>query len=228
METLFTKEIPSDSKPDKTYTVSMSDSGKLSCTCPHYIHRRVECKHIKGVLMRHRRKLASLKSEIRSGFFRREEIGELLYVLTNRVFKKGLQIAVAGSYRRGKEWVRDLDILALSKDRVHVVEKLTALAPEGHIASGDKLVRWEVPMDSRRKIQLDFYFCLKTHFESMLLFLTGGQETNIRMRSIAKARGFKLNQYGLWDRKDGVFVTGSEWGIFEKLGLPYIPPEDRK
>jgi len=61
------------------------------------------------------------------------------------------------------------------------------------------------------------------------MYFTGSKEYNIRLREIARKKGFKLSEYGLFDRKTGKFVAGrTEKEIYKKLGLKYVEPEKRE
>jgi DNA polymerase (family 10) len=78
-------------------------------------------------------------------------------------------------------------------------------------------------------IQSDLRVVSRENFGSALQYFTGSKEHNIKLRKIALKKGFKLNEYGLFDRETNEKVAGgSEEEIYHKLGLEYIPPELRE
>ena len=78
-------------------------------------------------------------------------------------------------------------------------------------------------------VRLDIEFVEESELGSALLYFTGSKGTNVYMRSEAKRKGFLLNEHGLFDIKTGrkVIDHPTEEEIFERLGIPYIPPERR-
>ena len=136
------------------------------------------------------------------------------------------KVEVAGSIRRRKETIGDLDVLvtgninpALIKDaqRFGDVDKV--------LASGET----KVTLRLVQGIQVDIRFLEPKSFGSALNYFTGSKEHNVILRNIAKKKGLKLSEYGLF--KGSRQVAGiDEEGIYKKLGLDYIPPvlrEDR-
>lgn len=128
----------------------------------------------------------------------------------------------AGSYRRGKSSVGDLDVVSKElPDHLHRALKTVAAEV---IDAGDRKISLRV-LGKR----VDVRFSRPSQFGSMLLYLTGSKAFNIRMRERAIARGWKLNEYGIEDRLTGAlreFSTEEE--IFSFLGLDYIVPELRE
>ncbi len=129
---------------------------------------------------------------------------------------------VAGSYRRGKSTVGDIDIVTmLSPSQVN--PRLRAISDEV-IDEGEK--RSSVRCHGQR---VDIRFTRPEEYGSMLLYLTGSKDFNIRLREMALSRGLKLNEYGIEDKKAGSLHTfPQERDIFSFLGLEYIPPELRE
>jgi len=232
-QALWETEIKSESSSRK-YTVSMKPSGELTCTCPDFLYRRNICKHIRMTELTNKAKLAEVRSRRPSRYFSRKEIYGL-YIWLRAKLGPHVRLEMGGSFRRGKEHVRDLDLLAYTQYRNRFQLILAKAYPAGCLVSGPKQIRWEIPINPKdkmsRKIQIDIYFTSAAHYEAMLMHLTGGAEFNIDMRRRAKAQGLLLNQYGLWTRaekvEDRVFVTGTEKGIFKKLGIKYLAPEER-
>lgn len=129
---------------------------------------------------------------------------------------------VAGSYRRGKSTVGDIDIATREPPQA-VNARVRTIADEILMAGNEKT--------SIRCMgqQVDFRFTEPGSFGSMLLYLTGSKEFNIRLRGIAIEKGLKLNEYGLEERAGGGLHTfPDEVSLFARLGLPYIPPEIRE
>lgn len=131
------------------------------------------------------------------------------------------KVEVAGSIRRQKPIVRDIDLVVISRDRWNLD---TALMRMGNYKmSGMKIAR--VEMDS---IHLDIYFATPETFATLLLIRTGSTQNNIRLASLAKKKGWHLfaNGDGLFN--EGERVAGdSERSIYQALGLPYEEPWER-
>ena len=130
--------------------------------------------------------------------------------------------AMAGSYRRGKSTIGDIDIV--SKEPPRVVNPKLRTAAEEMIDEGSKKTSFRC-LGKR----VDVRFSRPEQFGSMLLYLTGSKPFNIRMREHAIFKGYKLNEYGLEDRAEGTlkeFATEEE--IFSFLGMDYIVPELRE
>ncbi|MBP1927642.1 DNA polymerase (family 10) [Methanolinea mesophila] len=130
--------------------------------------------------------------------------------------------AMAGSYRRGKSTIGDIDIV--SKEPPSVANPKIRTVAEEMIDEGAKKTSFRC-LGKR----VDVRFSRPEQFGSMLLYLTGSKPFNIRMREYAIFKGFKLNEYGLEDRSSGhlsEFATEEE--IFSFLGMDYIVPELRE
>ncbi|MGE5832189.1 MAG: DNA polymerase/3'-5' exonuclease PolX [Methanomicrobiales archaeon] len=132
------------------------------------------------------------------------------------------QFEVAGSYRRGKSTVGDIDIASVESP-LAVNSRVRSIADEVIAAGSEKT--------SIRCLghQVDFRFTEPGSFGSMLLYLTGSKEFNIHLREIAIGKGLRLNEYGLEEREGGGLHTfPDEASLFSFLGLPYFPPEIRE
>jgi len=129
---------------------------------------------------------------------------------------------VAGSYRRGKSTVGDIDVVS-TEPAPAVNPRLRSLADEV-IDEGGK--RTSVRVLGKR---VDVRFCHPRQFGSMLLYLTGSKAFNIRLREIALSRGYKLNEYGIEDRGGGMRREfGSEQELFSFLAMDPVVPELRE
>ncbi len=133
------------------------------------------------------------------------------------------KVVVAGSIRRQKPFVRDIDLVVIPKDRAALDQSLIVMG--GHYTmAGKKITR--VQMDS---ISLDIYFATPETFATLLLIRTGSTENNMRLCSVAKRKGWHLaaSGEGLFDENRQRIAGDSEESIYEALGLPYQRPEER-
>ncbi|MDD1718466.1 MAG: DNA polymerase/3'-5' exonuclease PolX [Methanoregulaceae archaeon] len=129
---------------------------------------------------------------------------------------------VAGSFRRGKSTVGDIDII--STERPSVLNPKIRQIAEAMIDEGDRKTSFRIL--SRR---VDIRFSRPEQFGSMSLYLTGSKPFNIRLRELAITKGYKISEYGIEERDTGKLVEFStEEDMFAFLGLPYIPPELRE
>jgi DNA polymerase (family 10) len=143
-------------------------------------------------------------------------VAKMASVLTPGTFE------VAGSYRRGKSTVGDIDIVSKESPRA-VNPRLRPIADE-MINEGEQ--RTSIRCLGER---VDIRFTEEGSFGSMLIYLTGSKDFNIRLRALAIDRGLKLNEYGLEERTGGTLHTfPDEASLFVRLGLPLIPPEIRE
>jgi DNA polymerase (family 10) len=135
------------------------------------------------------------------------------------------RIEFAGSLRRGKETIGDIDILAIGSSqaidifvRNPLVDKVLA---KGSLKASVLL---------KNGIQCDFRVFDEKSFGAALCYFTGSKAHNIRMRELALKKGYILNEYGLFkNNKSKDYVCGkTEEEIYSKLGLQYIPPELRE
>ncbi len=131
---------------------------------------------------------------------------------------------VAGSYRRGKETVGDLDFIIQAKDRKHVGEEIKEFREvEEIIGHGEE----KLSVRLGNALQVDFRFFENENFGAALHYFTGSKAHNIHVRQIAQDRDWKLNEYGLF--KDDRRLAGkTEESIFHRLDLVWIPPEMRE
>ena len=146
-------------------------------------------------------------------------------------FIKGLKnlsevkkISSAGSLRRKKETVRDIDILVISDKPKTIMESFTNLPEVGLV-----LAKGETKSSVRTKddVQVDCRVVEKKSFGAALLYFTGSKNFNIKLRQIAIKKGLKINEYGVF--KKNRFVAGqSEEEIFKTLGMSYVEPELRE
>ncbi|MDO8528095.1 MAG: DNA polymerase/3'-5' exonuclease PolX [Deltaproteobacteria bacterium] len=138
---------------------------------------------------------------------------------------KVLQAAIAGSLRRCREIVGDIDIVVASKNPKPVMNAFVKLPQvERVLAHGETKasVVLKIGMQSDlRCVTIDAFPFALHHF-------TGSKEHNVRMRQLALEKGWKLNEYGLFDKNEKRIPCKDEAELFGKFGLQYIPPELRE
>ena len=131
------------------------------------------------------------------------------------------RVAYAGSLRRMKEIVHDVDILAASSDLEKTMKAFLSMPfIEAVLAQGGTKASVRVQDD----LQVDLRVVDPKSWGAAMHYFTGSKAHNIRMRERAIKQGLKLNEYGLFDANDKSVAGAEEADIFERLGLPYIPP----
>ncbi|MFF3908901.1 DNA polymerase/3'-5' exonuclease PolX [Streptomyces sp. NPDC001848] len=134
----------------------------------------------------------------------------------------------AGSLRRMKETIGDIDVLVAAKRSAPFMQALEALPATAEvIAHGEK----KTSIRTTKGIQVDLRVLPPDSWGAGLQYFTGSKAHNIRTRTIAVRQGLKLSEYGLFDTDSGESVASrSEEEVYARLGLPWIPPtlrEDR-
>ena len=143
-----------------------------------------------------------------------------------KTMKEVNRASIAGSTRRMKETIGDIDILATSKNPEKVIEFFTKMP---NVA--DVLAKGPTKSSIRLKegIQVDLRVLDDKIFGAALLYFTGNKEHNIILRKIAIEKNLKLSEYGLFDKRTSKLVAGkTEEEIYKKLGMDYIEPEMRE
>lgn len=136
------------------------------------------------------------------------------------------RIEVAGSIRRRKETVRDIDILATSKRPETVMNAFVNLS---HVAKIVNHGETKSSVITDNGIQVDLRVVDENSFGAALQYFTGSKQHNIKLREIAVRMGLKLNEYGVFQEPQNKRVGGkTEEEIYNALKLPYIPPELRE
>jgi DNA polymerase (family 10) len=138
------------------------------------------------------------------------------------------QVAYAGSVRRMRETVGDVDVLAAApeEDAEAVMAAFTRLP---HVA--EVVVRGATKTSVRTAtgLRIDLRVLPAASWGAGLLYFTGSQAHNIRVREIAVRRKLKLSEYGLFDtRRDRLVAGRTEEEVYDRLGLPWIPPAMRE
>ncbi len=134
------------------------------------------------------------------------------------------KISTAGSLRRQKETVRDIDILVISDKPEKIMDAFVDIPLVKEV-----LAKGETKSSVRTKddVQVDCRVVEERAFGAALLYFTGSKNFNIKLRQLAIRMGLKINEYGIF-KKDRFVVGKSEEGIFKFLGMSYIPPELRE
>ena len=140
--------------------------------------------------------------------------------------KKIEKVSIAGSLRRMKETIGDLDILASSDYPDEVMDCFVKYSDVQSVLMKGSTKTSVVLNDN---LQVDLRVVKDESYGAALQYFTGSKEHNVKMRSIAIKKGFKLNEYGLFNKKTDKYVIGKdEEEIYNKLGLAYIQPELRE
>jgi len=138
------------------------------------------------------------------------------------------QVEIAGSARRGRETIGDVDILCQSAAGKKVVDAFTQFEQVKQVlAAGATKASILVETPGGADLQVDVRVVPAKSFGAALQYFTGSKEHNVRLREIAVKKKLKLNEYGLF-RGDKQIAGAQEADIYAKLGLPFIPPELRE
>jgi DNA polymerase (family 10) len=136
------------------------------------------------------------------------------------------KISIAGSIRRWKDTIRDIDILTTSRDPKAVMNSFVHMPQV-------KDVLMHGPTKSsvviNEGIQVDLRVVEEGSFGAALAYFTGSKAHNIRLREMAVKAGLKINEYGIFREKDDKKIGGEkEEDVYKILGLSYVPPELRE
>jgi DNA polymerase (family 10) len=133
-------------------------------------------------------------------------------------------LEVAGSYRRRRETIGDLDVLATTTDPAAAIERFVGYPEVAKITSrGDT----RVTVLLRGGLQVDLRVVEPAAYGAALLYFTGSKSHNVELRQIAQDKRYKLNEYGLY-RGTRRVAGKTEADVYTKLGLDWIPPELRE
>ncbi|MFC1666885.1 DNA polymerase/3'-5' exonuclease PolX [Candidatus Omnitrophota bacterium] len=138
--------------------------------------------------------------------------------------KEVKKINPAGSLRRMKDTVRDIDILVLSNDSKKTVDRFTTL-PEVRDVLAKGLTKSSIVTEGGT--QVDMRIIKDASYGASLMYFTGSKEHNIKLRQMAIKKGLRLNEYGIF-KKDKSIGGKTEEELYKILDLPYIVPELRE
>ena len=143
-----------------------------------------------------------------------------------REFEAVQRADLAGSLRRKRETIGDLDLLAASDQPGKVIDRFVELpmvkSVLGHGPTKGTIVTEE-------NLQVDLRVVKPEEYGAALQYFTGSKAHNIELRTIAESMGLKVNEYGVFRVSDNKRIAGeNEESVYEALGLPCMPPEIRE
>ncbi|HET7341837.1 MAG TPA: helix-hairpin-helix domain-containing protein, partial [Methylomirabilota bacterium] len=136
------------------------------------------------------------------------------------------RLEIAGSLRRLRETVKDIDLLVTSTEPARVIRTLTTLPSVTEvIAQGPT----KASVRHQDGLSIDLRVVEPDAFGAALQYFTGSKEHNVRVREMASRRGLRISEYGVFDEATGARVAGAtEADVYATVGLPWIPPELRE
>jgi DNA polymerase (family 10) len=136
------------------------------------------------------------------------------------------RVEVAGSLRRMRETVKDIDILVTSTKPARVIETFVTLPSVLEVtARGDT----KASVRHATGLRIDLRVVEPAAFGAALQYFTGSKDHNVRIRELARRQGLSVSEYGVFDETTGTRIAGkTEEDVYAALGLPYIPPELRE
>lgn len=130
---------------------------------------------------------------------------------------------VAGSFRRQKETVGDVDILLVTNSPDKVSDAIADLSiVRDVVAHGEK----KISFDLHNGLRVDVRLVKADQWGAALMYFTGSKEHNIAVRKVAIKKGYKLNEYGLFDGEK-IVASKEEEDIYDALGLRFYEPRER-
>ena len=169
----------------------------------------------------------------RKGAEKRTKLAEAEQVVDSlKSFLEGIKgvnrVTVAGSYRRRKETVGDLDILVTCKKDSPVMDRFTGFEDVAEVIAKGKT---KSTVRLRSGLQVDLRVVPEVSYGAALHYFTGSKEHNIAIRKIAVKKDLKINEYGVFRGQDGDgerIAGASEKEVYAAVDLPYIAPELRE
>lgn len=161
--------------------------------------------------------------EQRSGRMRIDEAYGVAQPLVEEVKKHPavLHCEYAGSLRRMKETVGDIDILASSKEPTEVIEHFTSLAlVEYVVAKGPT----KASVLTSQGLPVDLRVVAPEQWGAALQYFTGSKEHSVHLRGIARSKKLKISEYGVFDENDNMVAGASEEELYRYFNMPFIPP----
>ncbi|MBI1978826.1 MAG: DNA polymerase/3'-5' exonuclease PolX [Candidatus Aenigmarchaeota archaeon] len=136
-----------------------------------------------------------------------------------------MKVNIAGSTRRMKETIGDADFIVVSNKPQKVMDFFTSMPDVVHVyskGSTKSMVKLNNGLDA------DIRVVPEKSYGAALQYFTGNKDHNIALRKIAIDKGWKLSEYGVFDRHDKYLFGKDEEEVYEKLGLKWMPPELRE
>jgi DNA polymerase (family 10) len=136
------------------------------------------------------------------------------------------RVEVAGSVRRRKETIGDLDLLVISAHPERAIDAFVHLPQAAEVLeAGDT----KAAVRHHEGIQVDLRVVPPECFGAALAYFTGSKQHNIRVRELGVKRGLRISEYGVFRQKSGRRIAGAtEEEVYAAVGLPWIPPELRE
>ncbi len=136
------------------------------------------------------------------------------------------RIAPAGSLRRARESVGDVDVLAAAQDSAPLMAALTAMPEAAEVIAAGPT---KTSIRTGAGLQVDLRVVPLDAWGAALQYFTGSQEHNVRIRELAVRKKLKLSEYGLFDVETGErIVSAAEEEVYQRLGMQWIPPTLRE
>ena len=136
------------------------------------------------------------------------------------------EIAYAGSLRRMRETIGDIDILVAASEAEPIMDAFASMARVREVKAKGAT---KTTIVTRQGLQVDLRVVPYEAWGAALVYFTGSKAHNIKVREIAVKKGLKLSEYGLFHAKDGSIIAArTEEEVYEALGLPWIPPTMRE
>ncbi len=177
--------------------------------------------------------IANIEATRRRGATGRSPLG-VVYPLAHDMLRRLMRVdgvqraSVAGSLRRMRETIGDVDLLVSSeaKDTDRIMDVFNALPSVAEVIARGP-TKSSVRLHTGQ--QVDLRVIQPKHWGAALQYFTGSKDHNVRLREIALKKGYSLNEYSLTRMKDGKDVFCKEEAeVYARLGLPFIPPELRE
>jgi DNA polymerase (family 10) len=133
----------------------------------------------------------------------------------------------SGSLRRMKETIGDIDILVSGKSGKKIVEYFIKMPGVMQVLASGNTKGSVILKTDLEPIQVDIRIVPKKQYGAALQYFTGSKDHNVKIRSLAKEKGLKVSEYGVFRGKKTV-AGKTEISVYKALGLPWIPPEIRE
>jgi len=135
-------------------------------------------------------------------------------------------ISAAGSLRRRRDTIGDIDFLAVSKGKTEAfIKRFIASVPGAEVIARGKT---KVSLRTAQGIEVDLRVVPGNSYGAALVYFTGSQAFNVKLRHLARESGYKLNEYGLFTSGNRKIAGKTEEEIFRFLKMAFVPPEMRE